>query len=94
MPKLFYTEIAYPDVVRKSIALANGLDFPLHQEAVRSALKLNLPRVFRKLAAGKPGGRIGEAGTGSGVGTAWLARRTNRAGRPDSGRVMASGLGK
>ena len=32
-----------------------------------------LRRLLQALAAGKPGGRIGEFGTGAGVGTAWLA---------------------
>ncbi len=80
MPKSLYTEIELPDIVRQAIALANRLDFPLMPEGrpvgyqgPPSACIPQVGRLLQVLAAGKPGGRIGEQGTGAGVGTAWLA---------------------
>ena len=80
MPNVIYTEIALPKIVRKAIALANQLGFPLMPEGRPvgytgrpSACIPQVGRLLQALAAGKPGGRIGEFGTGAGVGTAWLA---------------------
>lgn len=80
MPKVIYSEIELPDIVRKANALAAELDFPLmpdgrpvgHQ-GPPSACIPQVGRLLRVLASGKPGGRIGEQGTGAGIGTAWLA---------------------
>jgi predicted O-methyltransferase YrrM len=67
-------------MVRKAVALATQLGFPLMPEGrpvgfqgPPSACTPQVGRLLQALAAGKPGGRIGEQGTGAGVGTAWLA---------------------
>ena len=80
MPKPIYTEIAIPEIVRKAIALAPKLGFPLMPEGRQpgyqgppSACIPQVGRLLQVLASCKPGGRIGEQGTGAGVGTAWLA---------------------
>jgi len=80
MPKSIYTEIEIPEIVQKAIALANQVGFPLMPEGRPlgyqgrpSACIPQVGRLLRALAAGKPGGRVGELGTGAGVGTAWLA---------------------
>lgn len=80
MPKPVYTDIALPEIVRRAVALAGQLGFPLMPEGrpaghqgPPSACIPQVGRLLQALAAGKPGGRIGEQGTGAGVGTAWLA---------------------
>ena len=80
MPKPLYTEIDFPEIVRQAIDLANQLKFPLMPEGRTigskgppSACIPSFGRLLRVLSAGKPGGLIGEAGSGAGVGTAWLA---------------------
>jgi len=80
VPKSIYTEIKLPEIVRKAVALADQLGFPLMPEGrpvgyhgPPSACIPQVGRLLQALAAGKPGGRIGEQGTGAGVGTAWLA---------------------
>jgi predicted O-methyltransferase YrrM len=80
MPKPIYSEIEFPDIVRKAIKLAEQMGFPLlpngrpvGYKGPPSACIPQVGRLLQVLAAGKPGGRIGEQGTGAGVGTAWLA---------------------
>jgi len=80
MPKAIYSEIDLPEIVRKANALATQLNFPLMPEGrplgfqgPPSACIPQVGRLLQVLAGGKPGGRIGEQGTGAGVGTAWLA---------------------
>lgn len=79
MPKAIYSEIVLPEIVRKANALANQLNFPLMPEGrpvgyqgPPSACIPQVGRLLQVLASGKPGGRIGEQGTGAGIGTAWL----------------------
>src|SRR5579859_6395751 len=69
-----------PVLVGRSCALARRLGFPLtRQEAesigpgVPSACLPGVGRFLAVLAAGCLGGRIGEIGTGVGIGTAWMA---------------------
>ena len=80
MPKPIYTEIVIPEIVRKAVALAIQIDFPLMPEGRQpgyqgppSACIPQVGRLLQVLASSRPGGRIGEQGTGAGVGTAWLA---------------------
>ncbi|HSM72221.1 MAG TPA: class I SAM-dependent methyltransferase [Anaerolineales bacterium] len=80
MPNPIYTEIELPEIVQKANELANELGFPLMPEGrpaghkgPPSACITQVGRLLQVLASGKPGGRIGEQGTGAGVGTAWLA---------------------
>ena len=80
MPKAIYSEIELPEIVRKANALANELNFPLMPEGrpaghkgPPSACIPQVGRLLQVLTSGKPDGRIGEQGTGAGVGTAWLA---------------------
>ena len=79
MPKSIYSEIDLPEIVRKANALAYQLNFPLMPEGrpagyqgPPSACIPQVGRLLQVLASGKPGGRIGEQGTGACVGTAWL----------------------
>jgi len=80
MPKAIYTEIDIPEIVQKANALARELNFPLMPEGRPAGYKgppsaciPQVGRLLQVLASGKPDGRIGEQGTGAGVGTAWLA---------------------
>ncbi|MCG8349194.1 MAG: hypothetical protein MI924_15610 [Chloroflexales bacterium] len=80
MPKAIYTEVVIPDIVRNAITLATQLGFPMMPEGrqpgyqgLPSACVPQVGRLLHVLAASKQGGRIGEQGTGAGVGTAWLA---------------------
>ena len=80
MPKTIYSEIELPEIVRKANELANKLNFPLMPEGrpvghkgPPSACIPSVGKLLQVLASGKPNGRIGEQGTGAGVGTAWLA---------------------
>lgn len=80
MPKALYTDVQMPDLVREAIAVAREVGFPLMPDGCPPAEYQGPPtacipevgRLLRTLAAAKPGGLIGEQGTGSGVGTAWL----------------------
>lgn len=79
MPKAIYTEIDIPEIVQKANALARELNFPLMPEGRPAGYKgppsaciPQVGRLLQVLASGKPDGRIGEQGTGAGVGTAWL----------------------
>lgn len=69
-----------PELVGQACALARRLGFPLtRQEAeeigpgVPSACLPGVGRFLAVLAAGCLGGRIGEIGTGVGIGAAWMA---------------------
>jgi len=68
-----------PPMVQRANALARDLGFPLTREEAgpdRKNPSASLPGVglvLAVLAAGCHGGRIGEIGTGVGVGSAWLA---------------------
>jgi predicted O-methyltransferase YrrM len=67
----------FPPLVERARALARQAGFPLtRQEAGPDRPSACLPGVGRflaMLAAGCAGGRIGELGTGAGVGAAWIA---------------------
>jgi predicted O-methyltransferase YrrM len=66
-----------PHLVTSAVALARQVGFPLtREEAGGSRPSASLPgtgRFLAMLAAGCGGGRIGELGTGAGIGAAWLA---------------------
>jgi predicted O-methyltransferase YrrM len=66
-----------PSLVMQAEALARQAGFPLtRQEAGPGRASACLPGVGRflaVLAAGCTGGRIGELGTGAGIGAAWMA---------------------
>ncbi len=68
-----------PPLVERANALARQLGFPLTREEAgpdRNNPSASLPGVglfLAVLAAGCQGGRIGEIGTGTGVGSAWMA---------------------
>ena len=79
MPKAIYTDIELPEIVQKANALARELNFPLMPDGrpagyqgPPSACIPQVGRLLQVLASGRPGGRIGEQGTGASVGTAWL----------------------
>jgi len=65
-----------PPLVARARALAEQTGFPLTRGAAGSGPSASLPGVGRflaVLAAGCAGGRIGEIGTGVGIGAAWMA---------------------
>lgn len=68
-----------PALVREALAAARSLGFPTSRAeatVVGRGPSCSLPdagRVLAMLAAGCQNGRIGETGTGTGVGTAWMA---------------------
>jgi len=67
----------YPPLVARANALCGEVGFPLTREEAGpdrpSACLPGVGRFLAVLAAGCHGGRIGELGTGAGVGSAWLA---------------------
>ncbi|MEQ4209182.1 class I SAM-dependent methyltransferase [Actinopolymorpha sp. B9G3] len=67
----------FPALVREALAAARDLRFPAsREEAGGQGPSCSLPdagRILAMLAAGCHDGRIGETGTGTGVGTAWMA---------------------
>jgi len=72
-------KLEIPEVVRQANALAEELGFPLMPEGrpagykgLPSACIPEVGKLLSVLAAGYPNGKIGEFGTGAGVGTAWL----------------------
>lgn len=72
--------IKIPAIVQQAIQLAEKLGFPLMPEGrpightgPASACIPAVGQLLRMLVAGYPGGKIAEFGTGSGVGTAWMA---------------------
>jgi predicted O-methyltransferase YrrM len=66
----------FPPLVTRARALARQEGFPLtREEAGHAGPSASLPGVGRflaMLAAGCTGGRIGELGTGAGIGAAWI----------------------
>jgi predicted O-methyltransferase YrrM len=66
-----------PRLVTSAVALARQVGFPLtREEAGPSRPSASLPdtgRFLAMLAAGCGGGRIGELGTGTGIGAGWMA---------------------
>ena len=79
MPNPIYTEIKLPAIVRKANRLAEESGFslmpegrPVGYQGPPSACIPQVGRLLQTLAAAKPGGLVGELGTGAGVGTAWL----------------------
>ena len=72
-------KLEIPELVRRAIALAEDLGFPLMPEGrpagFQGPASACIPeggRLLSVLAAGYPNGKIAEFGTGAGVGTAWL----------------------
>ena len=69
----------FPPLAARAVDLARESGFPLTREeagrgtANPSACLPDVRRLLAVLAAGCHGGRIGEIGTGAGVGSAWLA---------------------
>jgi predicted O-methyltransferase YrrM len=67
----------FPPLVERARALARQAGFPLTREEAGpdrpSACLPGVGRFLAVLAAGCAGGRIGELGTGAGVGAAWIA---------------------
>jgi predicted O-methyltransferase YrrM len=67
----------FPPLVARAQGLAEQAGFPLTREqagpARASACLPDTGRFLAMLAAGCTGGRIGELGTGAGIGTGWLA---------------------
>ena len=67
----------FPPLVTRAYTLARQAGFPLTREeagtARPSACLPGVGRFLAMLAAGCTGGRIGELGTGAGIGTAWIA---------------------
>lgn len=64
-----------PGLVRDALKLAGDLGFPTDRATAGGMPSCSLPgvgRVLAMLAAGCGAGRIGEIGTGAGVGTAWM----------------------
>lgn len=79
MPQAAYPEIQVPEIVRKAMALAGRVGFPLspygspaEYVGPPTACLPEVGRLLQVFAAGKPGGWLGEQGTGAGIGTAWL----------------------
>jgi predicted O-methyltransferase YrrM len=75
-----YNQPEPPPLVQRALALAEEMGFPLMPEGrplgyegPPSACIPAVGRLLQSLAAARPGGRLGELGTGAGVGTAWLA---------------------
>lgn len=68
---------ALPPLVTRAVELARQAGFPLSREEAGphrpSACLPGVGRFLGVLAAGCAGGRIGEIGTGVGVGAAWMA---------------------
>jgi predicted O-methyltransferase YrrM len=63
----------FPPLVTRARTLARQEGFPLtQQEAGPSASLPGVGRFLAMLAAGCTGGRIGELGTGTGIGAAWI----------------------
>jgi len=71
--------IVLPEIVRRAVVLAEESGFPVMPEgrpvdstAPPSACIPQVGRLLAALAASRPGGRLGEQGTGAGIGTAWM----------------------
>jgi predicted O-methyltransferase YrrM len=67
----------FPPLVTRARALAQQTGFPLTRDEAGpgrpSACLPGVGRFLAMLAAGCTGGRIGELGTGAGIGTGWIA---------------------
>jgi predicted O-methyltransferase YrrM len=67
----------FPPLVARAHAVARRVGFPLTREEAgpgrASACLPGVGRFLAMLAAGCAGGRIGELGTGAGIGAAWIA---------------------
>jgi predicted O-methyltransferase YrrM len=67
----------YPPLVTRARVLARQAGFPLTREEASpgrpSACLPGVGRFLAVLASGCAGGRIGELGTGAGIGTGWIA---------------------
>lgn len=67
----------FPPLVTRALAVARQSGFPLTREEAGpgrpSACLPGVGRFLAVLAAGCAGGRIGELGTGAGIGAAWIA---------------------
>jgi predicted O-methyltransferase YrrM len=67
----------FPPLVTRAQAVARQAGFPLTREEAGpgrpSACLPGVGRFLAMLAAGCPGGRIGELGTGAGIGSGWIA---------------------
>jgi predicted O-methyltransferase YrrM len=66
----------FPPLVQRAYAVARTIGFPLTRAESAGTGSASLPgtgRFLAMLAAGCIGGRIGELGTGVGVGAAWIA---------------------
>ncbi len=72
--------LALPDRVRAALSEAGRLSFD-------RSCSLEAGRLLRTLAASRPGGRLAELGTGTGVGAAWLL-----AGMDDTARLVTAEL--
>jgi predicted O-methyltransferase YrrM len=65
---------AMPLIVQRAVAAATAAGFPLVADGIHpSCCSPDTGRLLAVLAAGCAGGRIGEIGTGTGYGTAWMA---------------------
>ena len=66
-----------PDLVQRAVEAARQIGFPVHRDdpghGRGSASLPGTGRFLAMLAAGCHGGRIGELGTGTGIGTAWIS---------------------
>jgi predicted O-methyltransferase YrrM len=63
-----------PSVVAEATTLARQLSFPVEKDPLRSSSCIPaMGHLLRLLVASKPGGQLAEAGTGCGVGTAWMS---------------------
>jgi predicted O-methyltransferase YrrM len=73
MAASYHTGASVPPLVERAQALAETLGFALSSRPV-------VGRLLRTLVASVRDGRIGELGTGAGVGTAWMASTLGPAG--------------
>jgi len=94
MDKFERYKIQIPELVQQAHTLAEKLGFPLMPDGrpigyqgPPSACIPEVGRLLSVLAAGCPNGKIGEFGTGAGVGTAWLIH-----GLPQSSRLYTADI--
>ena len=77
MPPMHDDVDTYPPLARQAVSLARELGFPLTRaEAPTGGPTCCLPgvgRLLATLAAARTAGRLGEIGTGTGFGAAWIA---------------------
>jgi predicted O-methyltransferase YrrM len=66
-------DLPLPPIVARAEAAARAAGFPLVADGVHpSCSSPHTGRLLAALAAARPGGRIGEIGTGTGYGTSWI----------------------